>query len=195
MGERLGCLSAKRLSAQRQRLDALKKIREHLRALALTPHDAARHGLRLNNDGIRRDAYHLLSYPDITWDSLAAIWPSLNETPASIRKRIESEAQYDVYLQRQEQEVAAFHRDEALPLPSDMDFHGIDGLSNELKLRLTASQPANLGQAARLEGMTPAALSFWFCIRVDSPPKRNATARPLHEKEHGFGAAGWRIRV
>lgn len=159
-GERLGCLSAERLSAQRLRLDALQKIRGHLRALALTPHDAARHGLRLNNDGIRRDAYHLLSYPDITWESLAAIWPSLNETPTSIRKRIESEAQYDVYLQRQEQEVAAFHRDEALPLPSDMDFHGIDGLSNELKLRLTASQPANLGQAARLEGMTPAALSL-----------------------------------
>jgi tRNA uridine 5-carboxymethylaminomethyl modification enzyme len=131
-----------------------------LKDLWLTPQQAEAAGLHLNRDGLRRSAYQLLSYPDIGYESLAAIWPDLADYDPSVVSRVTADAVYSVYLDRQSAEIQAYKRDQALKVPDDLDLDGIAGLSNEIKLKLNAERPADLAQAARIEGMTPAALTL-----------------------------------
>ena len=128
--------------------------------LSLTPTEAQRHGIVLNQDGIRRSAFQLLSYPEITWDRLAMVWPQLRGTPPALADRLCTDATYAVYLDRQRADIAAFRRDEAVALPALLDYGSIAGLSNELRLKLDKVRPLTLGQAARIEGVTPAALTL-----------------------------------
>lgn len=114
----------------------------------------------LNRDGIRRSAFQLLAYPEITWAQLAAIWPELAETAPRIADRLKTDATYAVYLDRQNADIAAFRRDEAVRLPASLDYAGISGLSNEMRVKLETVRPGTLGQAARIEGVTPAALTL-----------------------------------
>jgi tRNA uridine 5-carboxymethylaminomethyl modification enzyme len=135
-------------------------LRRRLGDLSLTPNEALRHGLALNQDGQRRTAFQLLSHPDITLGRLAAIWPELGPVPARLAERLETDARYDVYLERQAQDAAAFRRDEAYALPGGIDFSSLSGLSSELRAKLELIQPTTIGHAARIEGMTPAALTL-----------------------------------
>ena len=118
-----------------------------------------RHGLAVNLDGVARSAKALLAYPNIDLARLTGIWPELGDLPPDVAEQIEIEAQYDAYLVRQEADVAAFRRDEALTLPDDLDYRAIGGLSNEAREKLVASRPATLGAAGRIPGVTPAALT------------------------------------
>lgn len=160
LGADAGVLTAKRhvmASEQQQHLD---RLRICLRDFSLTPNEAERHGLSLNQDGVRRTGFQLLSYPNIDFDRLALIWPELAATPATLRERVTADATYDVYLDRQAADVAAHRRDQSIVLPDALDLATIPGLSNELKTKLTAMRPATLAQAARIEGMTPTALTL-----------------------------------
>ncbi|MDJ1158711.1 tRNA uridine-5-carboxymethylaminomethyl(34) synthesis enzyme MnmG [Chelatococcus sp. SYSU_G07232] len=159
-GESLGCVGRERSAHFRKRLAALDAARTQLLQRSLTPSEAARHGLQLNRDGQRRTAFQLLSYPDIDLARLAAIWPELATIPAPLAERLETDATYAVYLDRQAADIAAYRRDEAIALPLDLDFGGLAGLSAELRGKLAAVRPRNLGQAARIEGMTPAAMTL-----------------------------------
>ena len=159
-GLEIGCVGERRAAHFRARQDALAGARALLAAHSLTPNEAARAGLTLNRDGVRRDAYQLLSYPDIDWARLAAIWPALAAVPASVASRLETDATYAVYLDRQAADIAAHRRDEGILLDADLDFDGLPGLSNELRTKLKAVRPHTLGQAARMEGMTPAAITL-----------------------------------
>lgn len=114
----------------------------------------------LNQDGQRRTAFQLLSYPDLSAERLAAVWPEISRMPAWLVKRLETDAAYAVYLNRQAEDVAAYRRDEALTLPADLRFDAMPGLSGELRHKLTTVRPLTLGQAARIEGITPAALAL-----------------------------------
>ncbi|WP_119257942.1 tRNA uridine-5-carboxymethylaminomethyl(34) synthesis enzyme MnmG [Shinella zoogloeoides] len=135
--------------------------RDRLRNLRLSPNEAASHGIRINQDGVRRSAYDLLAYPDIDYARLAAVWSEeLNVFSARVRDAIEIEAGYAVYMNRQETDIAEARREEERRIPDHFDFSALPGLSMELRQKLTAARPANLAQAARVDGMTPAALTL-----------------------------------
>ncbi|HKR20556.1 MAG TPA: tRNA uridine-5-carboxymethylaminomethyl(34) synthesis enzyme MnmG, partial [Stellaceae bacterium] len=129
-----------------------------IRRLSMTPSELRRRGLAINADGIRRSAADLLAYPEIDLARLAAIWPELATIPRPIAEQLEVDGRYSGYLERQATEIAAFRRDEALKLPSDLDYDAIGSLSAEIRTKLRASRPETLGAAARVSGVTPAAL-------------------------------------
>jgi len=119
-----------------------------------------RHGLPANQDGRRRSAWQFLAQPDVTLDTLAAIWPDLARIEGSVRERVEIEAGYDVYLARQERDRIRLRREEDLRIPADLDFTMVPGLSNELRQKLEQRRPATLAEADRIDGMTPTALAL-----------------------------------
>ena len=144
------------------------------RSLLITPNEAARHGLALNHDGHRRSAFELLAYPEIGWSEIGAIWPELATVDASIAVHLEIDAKYDVYLKRQIADVDGFRRDEGLIL-TDVDYTQVSGLSNEARSKLEAARPRTVGQAGRLDGLTPAALGILAAyLRREARQKSNA---------------------
>ncbi len=159
-GLAFGLVGTRRAAQFEQSQAALSAARTRLDALSLTPTQAAAHGIALNQDGVRRSAFQLLSYPEIEWSRLAAVWPELAEVAPLIADRLRTDATYAVYLDRQNADIAAFRRDEAVRLPDGFDYAGISGLSNEMRLKLESVRPGTLGQAARIEGVTPAALTL-----------------------------------
>ncbi len=159
-GLALGCVGTHRSEIFAQSQEALAATRARLDVLSLTPTEAASHGIALNRDGIRRSAFQLLSHPEISWAGLARVWPELAVVSPRIVDRLTTDATYAVYLDRQSADIAAFRRDEAVTLPVRLDYAGIAGLSNEMRSKLELVRPATLGQAARIEGVTPAALTL-----------------------------------
>jgi len=155
----LGAASVSRETSWRARSAALADARAQARALSLTPAEAARAGLKVNQDGKRRDLLELLSYPSISWGDVTQIWPQLNDLPAPIAEQIEIDAVYHGYLDRQDADILAFRRDEGVRIPAGFDYAAVGGLSNEVREKLVAASPATLGQAARIEGVTPGALT------------------------------------
>jgi tRNA uridine 5-carboxymethylaminomethyl modification enzyme len=174
-GIAIGCVGTARASHFAAKLHELDDAHALVRALAITPSEAARHGLALNRDGQRRTAFELLSYPGIDIARLRAIWPQLGTLPSSIARQIETDARYAVYLERQAADVAAYRRDDALQVPDDIDYEQIQGLSMEVRQRLKAARPRTIGQAARLDGITPAGLTL-LAARIRKPPRRAAGA-------------------
>ncbi|MDR6874706.1 tRNA uridine 5-carboxymethylaminomethyl modification enzyme [Bosea sp. BE125] len=160
LGMELGLVSSIRRDHFEARRAAIAQLEARLKDVWVTPQQAEAAGLHLNRDGLRRSAYQLLSYPDIGYESLAVIWPDLADYAPSVVSRVTADAVYSVYLDRQSAEIQAYKRDQALKVPEDLDLDGISGLSNEIKLKLNAERPADLAQAARIEGMTPAALTL-----------------------------------
>ncbi|HEY7457300.1 MAG TPA: tRNA uridine-5-carboxymethylaminomethyl(34) synthesis enzyme MnmG, partial [Xanthobacteraceae bacterium] len=156
----LGCVGGERGKRFVNRLALLESVRNWARSVSVTPTEANRFGLVLNRDGQRRSAYQLLSYPDLGIADLARIWPEFRAIDPKIAGQLETDAKYAVYLERQAEDVARFRRDEALNLPDWIDYESIPGLSTELRQKLGAVRPRTLGQADRIDGMTPAALAL-----------------------------------
>jgi tRNA uridine 5-carboxymethylaminomethyl modification enzyme len=155
----LGCVGNGRALRHGAKMAALAGAKALAKTLALTPNEAARHGLALNRDGVRRSAFELLAYPEIGWAEIEKIWPELSAIDQAIAVHLEIDAKYDVYLKRQTADVEAFRRDEGLVL-GDIDYQAVPGLSNEARGKLEAARPWTVGQAGRLDGMTPAALGI-----------------------------------
>jgi tRNA uridine 5-carboxymethylaminomethyl modification enzyme len=155
-----GCVMARRARHFHRQQEELRRWGDRLSVLSLTPTEAARHGLNLNQDGIRRTAFQLLSHPDVDWRRLSMVWPELSEVPDGVAQRIETDATYAVYLDRQAADAAAYRRDENFLIGAGIDFRALPGLSNEVRAKLDLVRPRTLGQAARIEGMTPAALTL-----------------------------------
>ena len=154
-----GCVGQARSQRHATKMTALAAAKSLAKSLAITPNEAARHGLALNRDGHRRSAFELLAYPEIEWSTLRGIWPELSAVDPSIAVHLEIDAKYDVYLKRQTADVDAFRRDEGLVL-TDIDYADVPGLSNEARSKLEAARPRTVGQAGRLDGLTPAALGI-----------------------------------
>ena len=159
-GIALGCVGVERTRAHRTKLAALEAARDLAQASTLTPSEAARHGLSLRKDGHRRSAFELLSYPDLAIADLARIWPRFGELEPKIAQQLEIDAKYAVYLTRQAADVESYRRDESLVLPDDVDYAALPGLSNEARHKLDARRPRTVGQAGRIDGITPAALTL-----------------------------------
>jgi tRNA uridine 5-carboxymethylaminomethyl modification enzyme len=159
-GIALGCVSSARAARHARKMTALAAARQYARSVTLTPTQAQRYGLTLNQDGQRRTAFELLSHPAIGVGQLAPIWPALGGLPIKIAEQLEIDAKYEVYLSRQTADIAAYRRDEGLVLPDQIDYAAIRGLSNEVRQKLQALRPRTIGQAGRIDGITPAALTL-----------------------------------
>ncbi|MFK5978194.1 MAG: tRNA uridine-5-carboxymethylaminomethyl(34) synthesis enzyme MnmG [Rhizobiaceae bacterium] len=158
LGIEVGLVGSARQSVYKRKVGELNAAKQACRDVSLTPNEARKHGLNINQDGVRRNAWELLSYSEISLKKLTDIWPHLQNFDPTIARQIEIEAGYAVYLARQESDIQAIRRDEGKIIPDDFDYGSLSGLSNELCQKLETIRPANLGQAGRIEGMTPAAI-------------------------------------
>ncbi len=156
----LGCVGQARAEVFTRKMNDLHLATNQLRKLTMTPPEALKAGFAVNQDGVRRSGFNLLSHDKISFDNLRAVWPELYEITSEISEQVEKDALYAHYIARQAGDVAALKRDEAHKIPDGFDFSAFSGLSNELKSKLTAVQPRTLGQASRIDGMTPAALTL-----------------------------------
>src|SRR5215471_13502517 len=159
-GIAFGCVGPSRRSRHASKMAALAAARDFARSVSLTPNEADRHGLALNKDGQRRSAFELLSHPNIAIADLARIWPRFADLPPKIAEQVEIDAKYDVYLSRQAADIAAYRRDEGLELPEGLDYSQLPGLSVEVRQKLNSARPRTIGHAARMDGVTPAALTL-----------------------------------
>jgi tRNA uridine 5-carboxymethylaminomethyl modification enzyme len=158
IGLRVGCVGAARGQRFSLKMITLTQARQRLVELRMTPPALKRHGIAVNEDGVTRSAAELLAYPGIDLTRLAQIWPELAAFAPEIAEQLEIDARYAGYLERQERDIASFRRDEALLLPPDLDYAGVGSLSHEIRDKLTVARPSTLGAAARISGVTPAAL-------------------------------------
>jgi tRNA uridine 5-carboxymethylaminomethyl modification enzyme len=175
LGESAGCVGARRAASFAAKRAEMEEARVLLASLSLTPNEGARHGLALNQDGRRRTGLELLALPGVGLADLARIRPDLANIPLAIAERVAIDARYAVYVERQEASVTAFRRDEAVAIPPALVFIAISGLSNEIRQKLEKHRPATLAQAARIDGMTPAALMLILAhIRKAQPNRKTA---------------------
>ncbi|MEL6509623.1 MAG: tRNA uridine-5-carboxymethylaminomethyl(34) synthesis enzyme MnmG [Pseudomonadota bacterium] len=156
----LGIVSEQRKASFDRKSGGLSSARRRLRGMSITPKQLADLGKAVNQDGVRRDGIQVLTFPDVTFDDLVALEPELADIPSDIQVQIGREALYVNYLERQERDAEAVRKDEEMLIPQSFGYDGIQGLSNELKAKLNLVRPTTLGQAGRIDGMTPAALTL-----------------------------------
>jgi len=157
-GLAVGCVGAERAGMFHVKQQALQAAGDLARGFKMSPSALAKHGIAINQDGVVRNALELLAYPDTNWTRLTTLWPELAAVSDAISDQLTIDAKYEGYLGRQREDIAAYRRDEALELPGDLDYAAVGSLSNEIRQKLDAHKPATLGQAARISGVTPAAL-------------------------------------
>ena len=157
-GLEIGCVGRERAALFHVKHQALEAARGLAGGLRTSPSALAKRGIAINQDGVARSALDLLAYPEIGWDRLVGLWPELSGVSPEVAEQLTIDARYEGYLTRQRGDIAAYRRDEALSLPSDLDYGAIGSLSTEVRQKLEANRPATLGQAARISGVTPAAL-------------------------------------
>ncbi|MGO8737958.1 tRNA uridine-5-carboxymethylaminomethyl(34) synthesis enzyme MnmG [Rhodoblastus sp.] len=172
-GIELGCISSVRSAHFRARTSELRSLTERLNALEIGAREAAGFGIQINRDGIRRSAFTVLSYPNVSFSDLACIWPELRSYSAKTAEQIEIDAKYSVYIERQEAAANLIRREDRVALGTNFNYDLVRGLSNEVRAKLIEVRPENLGQAGRIEGITPAALALLFAWT------RKMTAEPL----------------
>jgi len=158
--EAAGAVGPERSAVLRDKVRRLDEARRRMAGLAMTPNEAQRNGILVRLDGSRRTATELLALPEVEFSTLAAVWPELKGLAPDVVEQIEIDARYAGYLGRQEADILAFRRDEALCLPDELDYAAVNGLSTEAVQKLSAIRPATLGQASRIDGVTPAALTL-----------------------------------
>lgn len=156
----IGCVSDRRQMAHSRKMEALKNAKDKLTAAIFSPHDVKAAGIRVSEDGTRRSAFQLLSFPDVTFDQLVKLDSQLMEIDNVTRDQVSRDALYANYIARQQRDVDALKRDEAHKIPENFNYDALGGLSNELSKKLVLIRPATLAHAGRVEGMTPAALTL-----------------------------------
>lgn len=159
LGEGFGCVEFARARAWAEKAQVLAQVRERAAMLSLSPAQANKAGFKVNADGQRRSLVQLLAYRDIGFSDLVPLWPEMAAWPRFAIEQLEIDAAYSGYLDRLEADIAVFRRDETLGLPADLDYGSMGGLSNEVREKLQAVRPSTLGQAARIEGVTPGAMT------------------------------------
>ena len=174
-GVALGCVGAGRALRHGAKMAALNAAKSLARSLTLTPNEAAKVGLSLNKDGQRRSAFELLAYPEIGWTEVRGIWLELSAIDPGIATHLEIDAKYDVYLKRQVADVATLRRDEEAVL-GEIEYRAVPVASNEARSKLEAARPRTVGQAGRLDGVTPAALGILAAYLRREARKKPAAA-------------------
>lgn len=164
IGQMAGIIGHDRQKRFADFISDMDRGRELMKSISISPSQAAKQGLKLNQDGQRRSVYEMLAYPDITMETLTTHWPELRALNTKVAEVLEIEASYAVYMQRQSADIVDIKRDEDRKIPNDFDFQSLSGLSNELKQKLEKARPENIAQAARVDGMTPAAISLLLAL-------------------------------
>ena len=175
-GLALGCVGQARAAAFAAKSAALQAARALVHDLKATPQQASAAGMTISQNGIRRSAFELLSYPTVEWEQLVALWPRLEALPPAVVAQLEADAKYSVYLDRQSDDIADAKKEQNRSLPVDLDYRSLPGLSRELQDKLMAARPMTLGQAQRLEGITPAALTILLAHGRRREPVRDTVA-------------------
>ncbi len=160
VGLDIGCIGIARQTAFQDKMERLEAAKSKLTTKTFTPKEVRAAGIDVNQDGNRRDGMAILAFPDVTFDSLLGLIEGLQDVDTVTRSQIEKDALYANYIARQQRDVDAMKRDEAYEIPREFDYFALDGLSNEMKQKLSAAKPANIAQASRVEGVTPAALTL-----------------------------------
>ncbi len=160
LGLDLGCVGAVRQEAFLRKRDQLDRGRALMESTMYTPKQIAATGIKINQDGTKRTPFQLLAFPDVSFDDVARLEPTLEAIPAYIQQQISRDALYANYIQRQNQDVAKMRKDEAYLIPEGLVYADISGLSAELTAKLERVRPGDLAQASRIDGMTPAALAL-----------------------------------
>jgi tRNA uridine 5-carboxymethylaminomethyl modification enzyme len=159
-GVKLGLVGRARREAFQAAARRLEAASARMRELSLTPSEAARFGLHLNRDGVRRNGHELLARADVTIGTLGGIWPELTALDRFVSEQLEIDAKYAFYIDRQKSDIDSVRKEESIDVPVDLDLDAIGGLSNEIREKLQRLRPATLAQASRIDGMTPAALTL-----------------------------------
>lgn len=154
-----GCVGKKRAEAFAAKKAALDEARAFLNSVTRSPKELTQAGFSVNLSGERRTGMEVLGFANVTWDDIVKAFPNLAQTRADVAEQLCIEAKYQGYLKRQEADIAAFRKDEALKIPEDIDYKKIGGLSNEVVMRFERVRPATLGAASRISGITPAAVT------------------------------------
>ncbi len=160
VGIKIGCVGADRSEMFRQKSEKLTEAMALLNSQTFSPKQAENAGIAINNDGTRRTGFQLLAFPDVEFDALAELIPGTKRIEAPIAVQLGRDALYANYIKRQQNEVAVLRREEAQVIPPSFDFEALEGISNELKQKLSRAKPESIAQAGRIEGMTPAALTL-----------------------------------
>lgn len=155
----VGCVGPRRRAHFGEKQTHLSRLRTILGEIAFSPNQAETMGIKVNHDGVRRTGLKLLSRPDCSFEQLAGLHPELANAPPRLRDRLKTDATYEVYLDRQQSDIEAFKRAEDIIIPRDMTF-SIPGISNEIRDKLELVRPGTIGQASRIEGITPAAITL-----------------------------------
>jgi tRNA uridine 5-carboxymethylaminomethyl modification enzyme len=158
IGKRMGCIGPERAEAFAAKALELAEGEELLHRLTMTSTEALRAGMQINQDGKRRSAFELLSYPDVSIARLQAVWPELAKLSLKAARQLEIDGKYASYVVRQDADAIALRRDEATIIPLDFSYEALPGLSTEVRIKLQRHKPATLAQAMKIDGMTPAAL-------------------------------------
>ncbi len=173
LGRAIGLVGSQRSDAFTRRERAISDGLALARELTITPSDAARQGFRINQDGIRRSALQLMSVPDIGIAGVLQLWPALSRHSPDVIEALEADALYAGYIKRQDADIAALRKEDRMQLPDDLDYDSMPSLSAELRQKLSRVRPSTLGQASRIDGMTPAALAV-VLTHVKKSGKRSA---------------------
>ncbi|WP_310621946.1 tRNA uridine-5-carboxymethylaminomethyl(34) synthesis enzyme MnmG [Flexibacterium corallicola] len=160
LGMEWGCVGAVRENSFERKRQQLDEIRALMQSLRISPNEGRKHGLPINQDGVKRSVFDLLSYPNITLDSLLEVFEELKGVDRALAEQVAIDALYAVYLERQAADIEALKRDEELLIPKNINYDDLAGLSNEVKQKLLDVRPATIGQAGRIDGVTPAALTL-----------------------------------
>ena len=156
----IGCVGGRRKERFDRKMNDLEVARGVLKRMNATPNMVSNVGVKINKDGKRRNGLELLSFKGVTLETLKELWLDLPDFAPGIGEQVQNDAMYANYIQRQNADVQALQRDEQLRIPIDFEFDGLPGLSNELQKKLLSTMPETLGQASRIDGMTPAALTL-----------------------------------
>lgn len=159
LAKELGCISTERTTGFDKKMAEIEGVKSALEAVLLTPKQLVQAGIQVNQDGNKRSGIDVLAFPNVEFEHILPLFPELEATETEIREQIMRDSLYANYISRQEKEVAALKKDEEYSIPSNFDY-GIDGLSRELQQKLNKSRPESLAQAARIDGITPAALAL-----------------------------------
>lgn len=160
LGVELGCVSPERLETFGSKVSKIQAAKSLLEGDEFTPKQIAATGIRINQDGTRRNGMALLAFPDVTFDDVVRLLPELNSVEPAVRAQVARDAMYAHYIKRQERDIEVVKRDEAQEIPVDFDYAAMQGLSNELRVKLSSARPANIAQAGKVDGMTPSALAL-----------------------------------
>ena len=169
---KLGCASEERSAVFLDKMEQMDKAMQLLSDVTWSPKEIAQVGIKINQDGTKRSGFQLLAFPDVVFEDLLSLQPNLAEVSDEIRRQVERDALYANYIARQQRDIDLLQKDEAHLIPADFHYGQIDGLSNELTSKLEKTAPTNLAQAARIDGMTPAALTLLLShLKRDSRKK------------------------